>query len=93
VVEECLEGGGTGRVFVRSGPSVTLGGAGCAVSLGDLDVPQAEVAVEASGAARLRDLGSPGGTYVRLPAHAERELRDGDRVRLGRQVLRVCIGE
>jgi pSer/pThr/pTyr-binding forkhead associated (FHA) protein len=96
VVEECLEGGAAGRVFVRSGPSVTIGRTGCGVSLGDdpqLGQPHAEIAVDHDGTARLRDLGSSGGTYVKLPAHAERALRDGDLVRMGRQVLRVAIEE
>jgi pSer/pThr/pTyr-binding forkhead associated (FHA) protein len=93
VLEESLEGGGTGRVFVRSGPSLTLGRAGCAVNLGDegtLSQAHAELFVEADGSARLRDLGSSTGTFVRLPPHAERELRDGDAVRIGREVLRVA---
>jgi pSer/pThr/pTyr-binding forkhead associated (FHA) protein len=94
VVEEWLEGGAGGRVFVRSGPSVGIGRAGCAVSLGDdphVSQPHAEIVVERDGAARLRDLGSSDGTYVKVPARAERELRDGDLVRMGREVLRVAM--
>jgi pSer/pThr/pTyr-binding forkhead associated (FHA) protein len=96
VVEEWLEGGAGGRVFVRSGPSVTIGRAGCAVSLGDdphVSQAHAELVVEQDGTARLRDLGSSNGTYVKVPPHAERELRDGDFVRMGREVLRVAVGE
>lgn len=96
VLEEWLEGGGAGRVFVRGGPSVTIGRAGCAVNLGDdplLSQAHAELLVEAGGGVRLRDLGSWSGTYVRLPPHAERELRDGDTVRMGREVLRVEFAE
>jgi hypothetical protein len=92
VLEERLMGGVTGRVWIRSGPSITLGRAGCAVNLGDdpfLSQAHAEVLVDGDGSARLRDLGSANGTFVRLPPRAERELRDGDLVRLGRQVLRV----
>jgi pSer/pThr/pTyr-binding forkhead associated (FHA) protein len=92
LLEERLAGGVTGRVWMRSGPSVTLGRAGCAVNLGDdpfLSQAHAEVLLEADGTARLRDLGSANGTFVRIPARAERELRDGDLVRVGRQVLRV----
>jgi len=92
VLEERLAGGVTGRVWVRSGPSVTLGRAGCAVNLGDdafLSQAHAELMLEGDGSARLRDLGSANGTFVRLPPRAERELRDGDLVRVGRQVLRV----
>ncbi|BDG01829.1 FHA domain-containing protein [Anaeromyxobacter oryzae] len=94
VLEERLEGGGTGRVFVRGGPSVTIGRAGCAVNLGAdplLSQAHAEIVLDAAGGARLRDLGSSSGTFVRLPPRGERELRDGDAVRLGRQVLRVVV--
>jgi pSer/pThr/pTyr-binding forkhead associated (FHA) protein len=94
VVEEWLEGGAGGRVFVRSGPAVTIGRGGCAVSLGDdplVSQAHAEIVVERDGTARLRDLGSSNGTYVKVPARAERELRDGDFVRMGREVLRVAV--
>jgi len=96
VIEEWLEGGGAGRVFVRSGPSVTIGRAGCAVNLGDdpfLSQAHAELLPDGDGSARLRDLGSSNGTFVRLPPHGERELRDGDVIRLGREVLRVGVAE
>jgi pSer/pThr/pTyr-binding forkhead associated (FHA) protein len=96
VIEEWLEGGAGGRVFVRSGPAVTIGRAGCAVNLGDdplLSQAHAEIVVERDGSARLRDLGSSNGTYVRIPPHAERELRDGDYVRMGHEVLRVAVAE
>jgi pSer/pThr/pTyr-binding forkhead associated (FHA) protein len=80
---------------VRAGPSVTIGRAGCAVSLGDdtfLSQTHAEILVDGESGARLRDLGSSNGTYLRLPPRAERELRDGDCLRLGREVLRVAVG-
>jgi pSer/pThr/pTyr-binding forkhead associated (FHA) protein len=94
VVEEWLEGGAGGRVFVRSGPSLTIGRAGCAVSLGDdphVSQSHAEIVLDREGTARLRDLGSSNGTYVKVPPHGERELRDGDLVRMGREVLRVAL--
>jgi hypothetical protein len=94
VLEEWHEGGAAGRVFVRAGPSITIGRAGCAVNLGDdpyLSQAHAEVLVELDGAAKLRDLGSSNGTFVRIPSRAERELRDGDCVRLGREILRVAV--
>jgi pSer/pThr/pTyr-binding forkhead associated (FHA) protein len=94
VVEEWLEGGAAGRVFVRAGPSVVVGRAGCAVSLGDdptVSATHAELQVDAAGNVRLKDLGSSNGTLVRLPPRAERELYDGDRVRLGREVLRAAL--
>jgi pSer/pThr/pTyr-binding forkhead associated (FHA) protein len=92
IVEERLEGGATGRVWVRPGPSVTLGRAGCSLNLGDdpfLSQAHAEILVEPDGSARLRDLGSANGTFVRVPSGAERELQDGDLLRMGREVLRV----
>jgi pSer/pThr/pTyr-binding forkhead associated (FHA) protein len=92
VIEERLEGGVAGRVFVRGGASVTIGRAGCALNLGDdpnLSQAHAELLVDANGAVRLRDLSSSNGTFVRIPPHAERELRDGDFLRMGREVLRV----
>jgi pSer/pThr/pTyr-binding forkhead associated (FHA) protein len=96
ILEEVLEGGAVGRVFVRPGPSITVGRAGCAVNLGDdpyLSQAHAEILVDASGNARLRDLGSSNGTFARLPARSERELRDADVVRMGREVLRVSVVE
>lgn len=95
VLEEWLEGGAGGRTWIRSGPTVTLGRGGCAVDLGDdphLSQTHAELLVDADGQARLRDLGSATGTFLRLPAGAERELHDGDAVRIGREVLRAEIG-
>jgi pSer/pThr/pTyr-binding forkhead associated (FHA) protein len=94
VIEEVLEGGVTGRVFVRGGGSVTIGRSGCAVNLGDdpdLSQAHAELVVDSAGNARLKDLGSSGGTFIRVPPRAERELHDGDWVRLGREVLRVEV--
>jgi pSer/pThr/pTyr-binding forkhead associated (FHA) protein len=94
LVEEWLEGGVAGRTFLRAGPSVTIGRAGCDINLEDdplLSQAHAELLVDASGAVRLRDLGSSNGTFLRIPAHAEREIRDGDVVRMGREVLRVAV--
>ena len=50
----------------------------------------AEVRYE-DGAYLISDLGSSNGTYVKLPPRAERELQDGDCVRIGREVLRVSV--
>jgi len=96
VLEEVLEGGVVGRVFVRAGPTVNIGRAGCAVNLGDdpyLSQAHAELVVDADGGARLKDLGSSNGTFVRIPSRTERELRDADVVRMGREVLRVAVVE
>lgn len=91
-IEEWLEGGVPGRTWIRAGPSITFGRSGCTVNLGEdphLSQAHAELLLEADGQARLRDLGSSTGTFLRVPPGAERELRDGDAVRLGREVLRV----
>jgi pSer/pThr/pTyr-binding forkhead associated (FHA) protein len=95
VLEEWLEGSVMDRVFVRGGGSVTIGRSGCAVNLGDdphLSQAHAELVLDSEGGARLRDLGSGSGTFLRVPARAERELHDGDWLRLGREVLRVVVG-
>lgn len=39
--------------------------------------------------AMLRDLGSSNGTFIRLPPGGEHELRPGDTLRLGRNILRL----
>jgi hypothetical protein len=92
VVEERLEGGTPGRVWLRPGPSVTLGRAGASINLGEdpyLSQAHAEVLLQTDGTASLRDLGSSNGTFVRLPPRGQQGLRDGDLVRMGREVLRV----
>ena len=96
MIEELLEGGAAGRVHVRGGPAVVIGRGGAGVSLGDdptVAPAHAELRLEPDGSARLRDLGSESGTFVRLPARCDRALRDGDAVRLGREVLRVSLAE
>ena len=95
LVEEWLEGGIGGRAYLRTGPSITVGRTGCSINLGEdpyLSQAHAEILVEAEGSAKLRDLGSSNGTFVRLPPGSERELHDGDAVRIGREVLRVEVG-
>ena len=79
---------------MRPAPSVTIGRTGCSINLGDdpyLSQAHAEIVVEPDGSAKLRDLGSSNGTFLRLPAGAERMLHDGDALRLGREVLRVSM--
>jgi pSer/pThr/pTyr-binding forkhead associated (FHA) protein len=94
LVEEWLEGGVGGRAYLRTGPSITVGRSGCSINLGEdpyLSQAHAEIVVEAEGSAKLRDLGSSNGTFVRIPPGSERELHDGDTVRIGREVLRVEV--
>jgi pSer/pThr/pTyr-binding forkhead associated (FHA) protein len=94
LLEEWLEGGVGGRVWMRAGPSITVGRAGCSVNLGDdayLSQAHAEIVVESDGTASLRDLGSSNGTFVRVPPGTDAPLRDGDELRMGREVLRVEV--
>lgn len=92
LVEEWLEGGVGGRTYLRTGPSITIGRSGCSINLSEdphLSPAHAEIVLDAAGTAKLRDLGSSTGTFVRIPPGGERELHDGDAVRIGREVLRV----
>ncbi len=92
LVEERLEGGVGGRVYVRVGPSITIGRTGCSINFPDdpyLSQAHAEILVDPDGTARLHDLGSSNGTFCRIPPGGERELHDGDTIRLGREVLRL----
>lgn len=94
VLEELLEGGAPGRVHVRGGPVLVIGRGGAGVSLGDdpsVAPAHAELRLDPDGSVRLRDLGSATGTFVRLPTRGEQPLRDGDVVRIGREVLRVSL--
>jgi pSer/pThr/pTyr-binding forkhead associated (FHA) protein len=94
LLEEWLEGGVGGRVYLRTGPSITLGRAGCSVNLGDdsyLSQAHAEIVLEPDGSASLRDLGSSNGTFLRIAPGGEVPLKNGDELRMGREVLRVEI--
>lgn len=95
LVEEWLEGGVGGRAYLRTGPSITIGSASCSIDLGGDPSPSsahAEIIIEAD-LAKLRDLGSPTGTFVRIPPGGELELHDGDALRIGREVLRVEVAD
>ena len=95
-LEEILVGGRPGHVWVASGPTVAIGRVGCEVCLPDdgyVSTRHCELAVEADGRAKLTDLESMNGTYVRVPAGGERALSHGDYVLMGRQVLRVEVAK
>ena len=80
---------------MRSGTSITIGRTGCAVNLGhdpQLAQAHAELQLDPDRGARLRDLGSASGTFLRIAPGSEHPLHDGDAVRLGREVLRVELG-
>jgi pSer/pThr/pTyr-binding forkhead associated (FHA) protein len=91
VLEEVLEGGGTGRVCRRAGPIVTIGRSGCDLNFpsdGFVSARHAELSL-AGETAFLRDLGSANGSFVRVPSRTERTLVHGDYLLLGRELLRV----
>ena len=93
-LDEWLEGALPGRSYLRSGTSITIGRAGCAVNLGSdphLAPTHAEILLDPDGGG-LRDLGSESGTFLRMAPGSERPLHDGDAVRLGREVFRVELG-
>lgn len=91
LLEEILEGLRPGRCLARVGPVVTVGSAGCEFLIaGDPTVAprHCEVAFSPQGAT-LKDLGTPAGTFLRLPPGGERELKPGEQVRIGNEILRV----
>ena len=92
-IEEVHEGTLAGRTVVRRGPALVLGrDEGCDVSFpGDRFVSSRHctIAVGSSGRARIKDLGSTNGTFLRMAPGAERELFKGDCVRIGGEVLQL----
>ena len=95
-IEEIHEGGVPGRLTVRRGPSIVFGrDESCDISFpGDRFVSSrhCSIGVGMGGKARLGDLGSTNGTFVRLPPGGERELFRGDCLRLGGEVLQLVEG-
>ncbi|HUB08222.1 MAG TPA: FHA domain-containing protein [Myxococcales bacterium] len=92
-LEELHEGMLPGRTVVRRGPQIVLGrDDGCEVSFpGDRFVSSRHCALTlgASGRARIKDLGSTNGTFLRMAPGGERELFKGDCVRVGGEVLQL----
>jgi hypothetical protein len=81
-----------GREWLLTKPEITLGRAeGCDVGLfGDAGVALQHARISRVGTAFvLDDLGSATGTYVNdEPLYGPRELHSGDRIRMGRSVVR-----
>lgn len=93
VIEEMLEGGTVGRVCKRAGPTVTIGRVGCDLSFsadGFISAKHAELTVSGE-TAFLRDLDSANGTFLRVQPHADKVLKHGDYLLLGRELLRVEV--
>jgi pSer/pThr/pTyr-binding forkhead associated (FHA) protein len=82
-----------GRASVRLGPTLSVGrDESCDLSFaGDSYVSSrhCSITVAPGGRASLRDLGSTNGTFRRLAPRSERELLNGDCLRLGAQVLQI----
>ncbi|MBZ5547151.1 MAG: zinc ribbon domain-containing protein [Acidobacteriia bacterium] len=95
-VTEVLAGARTGRTCYRSGPSITIGRAGC-----DLNFPadallagkHAEIRIGEDGSAVLADVGEgSSGVFLRVRTQQPIELQAGDVLRIGQQQLRVEVG-
>ncbi len=88
---EIVEGPGSGSAFPVSG-EVEIGrgdAAGLTLKDGEVSRRHARVAVT-GGSLTVEDLGSRNGSYVNdQPLQGARELRDGDRLRVGLTVLEV----
>jgi pSer/pThr/pTyr-binding forkhead associated (FHA) protein len=90
-VEEMLEGGRPGRAIARVGPTISVGRSGCDLSFANdafLASRHCELSLDGPSVV-LRDLGSPDGTFLRLPSGGERLLVPGDTIRIGLQILRA----
>lgn len=88
-VEEVLQGSRSGRTVVSPGPLMTIGQSGCDLSFpGDQSLAARHCELEPA-ASTLKDLSGGLGTYVRLPAKVDRQIKPGDRVRIGQQVLQI----
>jgi FHA domain len=85
-----LRGGEIGMIYRSRGETISIGREGNDVNF--LDDPfisgkHAQIAISADGQVTLTDLGSKNGTFVRI--NDEAELKNGDYVFLGQQLLRV----
>jgi len=95
-VTEVLAGARTGRTCHRSGPSISIGRAGC-----DMNFPSdpllasrhAEVRVAEDGSIALADVADGGsGVFLRVRPQQPVELQAGDVLRVGHQQLRLEVG-
>ncbi len=85
-----LRGGEIGMIYRSRGETISIGREGNDVNF--LDDPfisgkHAQISISADGQVTLTDLGSKNGTFVRI--NDEAELKNGDYVFLGQQLLRV----
>ncbi|MHB8876650.1 MAG: FHA domain-containing protein [Myxococcaceae bacterium] len=90
-VEEMLVGGREGLALVSAGPIVTIGQTRCDLSFPHdegLAPRHCELSPMPTGA-MIRDLSGGLGTFVRLSLGTDRQLKPGDRLRVGQNVLQV----
>jgi pSer/pThr/pTyr-binding forkhead associated (FHA) protein len=88
-VEEILLGGRPGRAVITAGPILTVGQSKCDLSFANEDgmAPRhCELSPMPTGA-MIRDLSGGLGTFVKVSG--ERQLKAGDRMRVGQQTLQV----
>jgi pSer/pThr/pTyr-binding forkhead associated (FHA) protein len=88
---EIVEGSAAGRQFPLTAPLDVGRDPGLPLPLNDEQVSRRHVRVmPTDGSATVEDLGSTNGTYVNdQPIHGPRELRVGDRIRVGLTVLQL----
>ncbi len=92
-IEEVLVGGRAGRALVTASSIVTIGQSRCDLSFpGDEGMAgrHCELSPMPNGA-MVRDLSGGLGTFVKLPSGSERQIKPGDRLRIGQSVLQVDL--
>jgi len=90
-VEEVIVGGRSGKAAISGAPLLTIGQVNCDLSFpqdDDLASRHCELAPVGQGAV-LRDLSGVLGTFVRITPGTDRQLKTGDRIRVGQQILQV----
>jgi hypothetical protein len=95
-VVEVLAGGRTGRTCHWSGPSIAVGRSGCELNFpsdAQLATRHAEIRIAEDGSAALADAGNgPAGVFLRVRPRQHVDLRSGDLLQVGGQLLRVEVG-
>ncbi|MCA9562407.1 MAG: FHA domain-containing protein [Myxococcales bacterium] len=93
-VMQILDGGLPGKVAASPHGELTVGRQGCDLTVEDdnhMSKRHARLTLERDGRILLADLGSKNGTFIRIKG--ETQLRHGDYVFIGQELLRVEIVE